>query len=167
MPVYFVQAGDGGAIKIGFATNPAKRVAALQTAAPVRLRPLGMIEGGIERERELHAQFAPDRRVGEWFNPCPLLLDVIAASAPLIASREPPPISEQWEFIEKAALDIGVEAEAFRKWRVRGVPHQWRLPIVDTALRQGFILDRDEFDTPPGPKRGSPANGPEPNEAAA
>jgi hypothetical protein len=63
---------------------------------------------------------------------------------------------DQWEFIEKAATDLGIDTEAIRKWRVRGVPHQWRLAIVDAAEDRGFALDRAEFDRPPGPKYPDP-----------
>lgn len=62
-----------------------------------------------------------------------------------------------WEFIERAAAELGIGAEAFRKWRIRGVPHQWRLAIADRALAQGYDLDRAEFDRPPGSRRAEPA----------
>lgn len=62
---------------------------------------------------------------------------------------------DHWDFIERAAAELGVGPEAVRKWRNpnRGVSHQWRLPIIEIAQREGFPLDRAEFDKPPGPKR--------------
>lgn len=72
---------------------------------------------------------------------------------------------EAWEFIERAALALGVRPEAVRKWRVRGVPHSWRLRIVDTAAASNYPLDRGEFDRPPGPRR-SPVSDAAPSEAA-
>jgi hypothetical protein len=61
-----------------------------------------------------------------------------------------------WDFIERFARENHVEDEAIRKWRVRGVPHRWRLPIA-TAAGPGF--DTAIFDAaPPGPR--SNASGP-------
>jgi hypothetical protein len=62
-------------------------------------------------------------------------------------------MSSHWNFIEQVAGRLGVTGEAFRKWRVRGVPLRYRLDIVDDAAREGFAFDRAAFDEPPGPKR--------------
>jgi hypothetical protein len=59
---------------------------------------------------------------------------------------------DQWSFIENTARALGVKTEALRKWRIRGVPAAYRLPIADEATRSGFSLDRNVFDEPPGPK---------------
>ncbi len=59
---------------------------------------------------------------------------------------------DQWLFIERAAKKLEVGEEAFRKWRVRGVPNSQRLAIVDLAAIENFALDRRSFDLPPGPK---------------
>jgi hypothetical protein len=60
---------------------------------------------------------------------------------------------EQWEFIEDSAQELGVSAEALRKWRVRGVPHPMRLAIVERAQETGFAFEKAAFDEPPGSKR--------------
>lgn len=65
-----------------------------------------------------------------------------------------------WDFIEATAAELGVSAEAVRKWRIRGVPYQWRLRLLDIADAAGFSLDRREFDRPPGPKRAAPEGNP-------
>lgn len=76
--VYFVQAGGPeGQIKIGFATNVAVRIAALQTGCPSPLAVLCQIPGTYESERQYHERFAPDRRQGEWFHPSDELLAFI------------------------------------------------------------------------------------------
>jgi hypothetical protein len=59
---------------------------------------------------------------------------------------------DQWDFIETAANELGVSAEAFRKWRTRGVPRMYHLSVVDIAARERFALDRAAFDEPPGPR---------------
>ena len=63
--VYFVKAGRF--VKIGFSTNVAKRLAALQTSQPHKLRLLAVVEGDLSTESALHARFAELRHQGEWF----------------------------------------------------------------------------------------------------
>jgi 4-hydroxyphenylacetate 3-monooxygenase len=63
------------------------------------------------------------------------------------------PMSAPWDFIEAAASALGVAPETVRKWRVRGVPGRWRLPIAELARRQGREFDPQLFDRPPGPAR--------------
>lgn len=56
----------------------------------------------------------------------------------------------QWTFIEKtAARDHEVTEIALRKWRVRGVPHRFRLPIMQAATAARVKLDATIFDEPP------------------
>lgn len=77
--VYFIQAMGGGPIKIGSAADVTGRLQMLQTGSPVRLQVLAVIPGADEcGEFALHAQFAESRLHGEWFQPTPELLDVIA-----------------------------------------------------------------------------------------
>lgn len=59
----------------------------------------------------------------------------------------------QWEFFERIGRRLGLEQDALRKWRVRGVPRIHRLTIVDAAAEEGFELDRSAFDNPPGRRR--------------
>lgn len=54
-----------------------------------------------------------------------------------------------WEFIERFARENKVADEAIRKWRVRGVPHRWRLPIASAAGPEFRVA---AFDDPPGPR---------------
>jgi len=69
--VYFVQAGAGGPIKIGYAKSDWRgRVKTLQTAIPVTLTPLLVVMACQGTEREMHETFAPYRLRGEWFAWC-------------------------------------------------------------------------------------------------
>jgi hypothetical protein len=80
--VYFIQAGHDGPIKIGFAVDPAERLAMLQTGNHVELFLAAAMPGGIDLEQELHARFAEGRIRGEWFRPdTPGLLDAIAEAS--------------------------------------------------------------------------------------
>lgn len=77
---YFVQAEQGGPIKIGYtAQPPEQRLANLQTGSPAVLRFVGLMRGN--RERELHAKFDGDRLHLEWFKPSVALTTFIRAEA--------------------------------------------------------------------------------------
>jgi hypothetical protein len=53
------------------------------------------------------------------------------------------------EQINRIAEQLGVSAWALRKWRQRGVPHKWRIPIM--AASAGGIVPADfgAANTPP------------------
>lgn len=77
--VYFIQAGEGGPIKIGFTTgSPAARLASLQTGNPYPLKLIAAVRGAVEVETELHGRFGHLRMVGEWFRPAADLTAFIA-----------------------------------------------------------------------------------------
>lgn len=77
--VYFVQAGEGGPIKIGRSADLEARVSALQTANANVLRVIGKYPGRSAVERGLHTLFAKyrTRDGGEWFHPSPELMAFI------------------------------------------------------------------------------------------
>lgn len=77
--VYFIQAVDGGLIKIGVAQDPESRLLEFQVGCPVELRIVALTEGGRELEKRLHQRFQGYRKHGEWFEPCEELLSLIAA----------------------------------------------------------------------------------------
>lgn len=76
--VYFIQAGEGGPIKIGAAVDVLRRLKVLQTGNVEVLSLLCDFEGGPEEERRLHRHFAAYHLRGEWFHPSVELLDHIA-----------------------------------------------------------------------------------------
>lgn len=67
--VYFVTAEGLDLVKIGFTENdPLKRLSALQTGSPLKLRILGLIEGvSLQIEKSIHQILADHRIIGEWF----------------------------------------------------------------------------------------------------
>lgn len=80
--VYFVQAGEGGPIKIGWTGgSPSARMAALQTGNPELLQLLASAPGAVEDEKALHARFAAARMSGEWFRAVPELVAFVAGVA--------------------------------------------------------------------------------------
>ncbi|MEP0874005.1 GIY-YIG nuclease family protein [Trichocoleus desertorum AS-A10] len=80
--VYFILNEDSNAIKIGRAQDLAKRMKALQTSSPAKLKLIKSIQvkGGKdaqELERSLHKQFSEIRLAGEWFKVDVYLLEYI------------------------------------------------------------------------------------------
>lgn len=69
--VYFVEAGTGGPVKIGWSQHLDQRKAGLQTANANKLAVIGTVPGTMKTESELHAQFAHLRMEGEWFQNSP------------------------------------------------------------------------------------------------
>lgn len=92
--MYFVQAGQGGPVKIGFSTAPRFRLHALQTGNPFKLILHGSVAGSRVLERALHWHFRDDRIRGEWFRPTrPILAlaECLGVSATLVAEHGPLP----------------------------------------------------------------------------
>lgn len=75
--VYFIQAIDGGPIKIGKAALPRTRLRTLQTAHHQELRLIGYVRGGGAVEQIILREFAAIRIRGEWFKPTRRLLRFI------------------------------------------------------------------------------------------
>ncbi len=72
MFVYFLRAGNRGAIKIGMAIDVEKRVLELQTGNAFKLNVIAKIpcdnrEQALHIEQQLHKRFAKQRIRGEWF----------------------------------------------------------------------------------------------------
>lgn len=67
MFVYFIQAGDGGPVKIGIASDPEKRLAEMQVGNHVELILLAVRPGSADLERRIHARLLPGLIRGEWF----------------------------------------------------------------------------------------------------
>jgi hypothetical protein len=76
--VYFIQAGEDGAIKIGVTSDdPERRRNQLQVGNPAVLKLLGAIKGDHARERQLHRDLSEWRLEGEWFKPDPTVIAAI------------------------------------------------------------------------------------------
>lgn len=65
--VYFLGPKNGKVIKIGWARNPAKRIAELQVSHHQELRFVGVIPGTKTLEAAYHILFSHAREKGEWF----------------------------------------------------------------------------------------------------
>jgi hypothetical protein len=67
--IYFIESGVGGLIKIGYATDPVKRMNSFLTGNPNELNLLALIPGTLKDERALHRLFKEHQIVREWFAP--------------------------------------------------------------------------------------------------
>lgn len=79
--VYAIQAGESGPIKIGRASDPAKRRTELQAGHYEVLRLIAVIDPGRsaqKTEKALHASLVEHRIRGEWFHPHPEVLELVA-----------------------------------------------------------------------------------------
>jgi len=65
--IYFLEAKGLDLIKIGFALNVDQRVESLQTASPVSLELIKVLEGDMGIERQIHLYFRESHSRREWF----------------------------------------------------------------------------------------------------
>ena len=76
--VYFLQAQQGGPVKIGCTHDLARGLHTLSTGSPSPLRVLAIVAGGTtDTEAELHASFTGARLQGEWFRPTEEVVEYI------------------------------------------------------------------------------------------
>jgi len=101
MPVYFIRAGVDGPIKIGYTRYPRRRISNLQTASPVQLRLVAVIEGRRADEAKLHEDLRAYRIRGEWFADCPEVRAAIANGRIRDASAEDSEYDEQLDLFGK------------------------------------------------------------------
>lgn len=67
MAIYFVQAGEGGPVKIGFAQDIKLRMNKMRSDNYEMLRLVAAFVGGVDDERALHNMFAAHHKHREWF----------------------------------------------------------------------------------------------------
>lgn len=54
---------------------------------------------------------------------------------------------DEWTFIEERAAELGVNAEAVRKWRERNrVPYRWHMPLIRQFALHGRMVSMDFFE---------------------
>jgi hypothetical protein len=117
MSVYFIRAGDY--IKIGVASDPHRRLREHQTSSPQKLELVGVIEGGRELERALHAMFSDAHVNGEWFKPTAKMLAIAQGTITVSAPSQPKDSNEWIEFSKKGTRNPKRYAY-LRRWVKRG-----------------------------------------------
>ena len=162
MPVYFIQSGDSGPIKIGVAVNPEGRRANLQIGSAETLFIRRVIDGDARVERYLHEKFTHLRLSGEWFTPASDLLDLIAnptqaaafcADAVLEDLSSPARlIVDKFGGTRKMAEHTGLPPSTIQSWKSSGlIPAHKQSEVLRLALKLGIDLSpADFFDLPDG-----------------
>lgn len=74
--LYFIQAGEGGPVKIGISETPVRRMANMQVGNHERLRLIAVARVPIDAESDLHARLVKHHVHGEWFRPAPAVLEI-------------------------------------------------------------------------------------------
>ncbi len=137
MAVYFIQAGEGGPVKIGTANDVSHRLAELQAGSAQLLSIIRTIDGGRPLEGWLHRHFSHARIRSEWFA---FSADMLTISPPCVVSSGAP-LDTFWLQIDRLAAELGVPAATRKKWRQRkAVPGRWHLRLVNLAERRGEQL---------------------------
>jgi hypothetical protein len=104
--IYFMRSQETGLIKIGTSLRLRARIANLTHQSRETLSVIGVADGAIVEERELHWRFHDDHVKGEWFEPSLALLEYIEFhSRPWDGIDELPP--PRW-----AKVDVDVMQDA-------------------------------------------------------
>lgn len=112
--VYFVRVdGDPGMIKIGRAYRLRLRLMSLQSAVPVPLKLVGVINAPRGTEAVVHAAFAALRSHGEWFHAESRLLQFIAAL--------PKPARFDLEDVRSVFSTLGVDDLTMKRYLLSGL----------------------------------------------
>ena len=148
--IYFIQAGEGGPVKIGHGEDPEARRKALQTGNPAELRIIGTHPGGAREEEMVHAALAEWRIRGEWFEPDEVVLSAAKHLDEIMEVLWGPWTEARWVReglmdrecrLTREGLDyaLGLESRAFivGDWWVKGVRD-------DLGLRQFPRLEMGE-----------------------
>lgn len=140
MTVYFIQAGEGGPIKIGLADDVAARLMELQVGNHECLTVLRTVDGNRSVERWFHRHFADKRLRGEWFRRCDSMLSL---NPPEIVGR--PPIDRfsavigLWDNRSSIAADCETTYGVVQQWERREfIPGAYWMAVIAGAARRGL-----------------------------
>jgi hypothetical protein len=117
--IYFIQASDGGPIKIGQTVRLSTRIKQHAVDRGATMRLLGVMDGGRAVEQSIHLMFSHLRvnqrsAVSEWFEPAPELIAFIESnSRPWDGTDDAPPIRSKVIVTLKADERT---ADAYRDW---------------------------------------------------
>lgn len=141
--VYFIQS-QSGHIKIGYAKDVASRLAALQCANPEPLTLIGTVAGTRGLEVSLHKRFDAHRRLGEWFDTDPEILNYIKTphGDGAIGFSD---LIRQWGIAEFAgAIGIGYDLAASMARRNSIPPAHWPA-VIAASVKRGSALTADDL----------------------
>lgn len=131
--IYFVQPISGGNIKIGNSKYLSDRIASLESTHKCKLHVLGVMDGGLKQERQIHRRFAHAAIGHEWFSPCPALIDFMSRETRMWDGENecpPPP--------RVITRSIVFEIEVFKAMEAETVKHGYgsQSRLVNHAMRK-------------------------------
>lgn len=139
MPVYMIQVGYVGPVKIGHTNDPQKRLTELQVAHYERLRILRLFEGGAVEEAMLHLRFADLHMRGEWHGFSRAMLGDLGFADFVATKAESRLTLDEILLIlggdGAVAAHLGCGQPAISNWKARGVPPRRQLDLVDLSRR--------------------------------
>jgi hypothetical protein len=146
--IYFIQAGEGGPVKIGKADNVSARLVEMQCDNHADLVLLRQIEGGRLTEAWFHRAFASFRLRGEWFAYQPAMLTAEApeeTAAPPSTSKPAKPLAPGHILSrihstrgasKHVAARLGISQAAISGWLQRGAIPTDRAAEAEKALAE-------------------------------
>lgn len=119
--VYFVRSKASGLIKIGTSRRLGTRVAALRGEAGSEVELLGVVQGGLDTEDDIHAMFQQHRVKGEWFKPhAELMAHIAVHAAPGLSQiRLEIPRKRPRRYWEK--VNLRIHPKLLREFRIRAI----------------------------------------------
>jgi hypothetical protein len=118
--IYFIQAGDDGLIKIGYAADVDQSLKTWQEGSPVPLKLLASLNGSLEAEAYLHAKFSRLRQHGKWFKPSKEIFDFIEKPlfpAGLLADKPNPNSKKVLNTLNQLLLKIKYQNRIEVEWQ--------------------------------------------------
>ncbi len=144
--IYFLQATEGGPVKIGHTNNVKRRLEHLEFHYGRSLTLLGTREGGLRREREIQARFSHLRLgITEQFRPASDLMQFIGAPSTVdvnpmtVVVMEPAPEIRPPSFQVRGSLGFRRAIEEFAEFDGKSVPALFDHAIRLYARQSGFM----------------------------
>jgi hypothetical protein len=118
--IYFIHKPNEQSMKVGFSSDPMRRLATLQTGSPSWLGMYAIIPGSKTDEAKFHAALRPHRIRGEWFNDQAAISQFGRHSPDFVAWIRyfDPDERQQW-FYKRVDRLTRAEAESFIAQRFR------------------------------------------------
>ncbi len=140
--IYFVQAVDGGPIKIGTTIRLSLRLKQLCLEAENSFRVLAVLPGDQIEEQRLHHKFAHLRVMKEWFEPADDLLEFIThVATPWDGADDSP--EQQMAKIDATIMRRARAVASIRGQRISDFLDELLKPAVDSAYKTTFGVDPD------------------------
>lgn len=144
MAVYFIQAGEGGPVKIGYAKDVVGRMRSIG-GAKSGMSIIRSLPGGDLEEGYFHYRYAAQRIHSEWFTLVPaMLIDTPPALPARLVGHGSAPMSvaigiQQFGGTKATALLFGLQPNSIEQWIDGEIPlrrqHHWYAAATERGIR--------------------------------